>query len=223
MGSWTRRGLLAAGGLIGGGLVLGVALAPRRLSVKGDAAAITTWVRIGADNRVTVFVPHCDVGQGAQTGLAMMLAEEMDAAWNQVDIQEAPALPHYANGYMVTGLVLGLTPPAILGRVSDAAALALAELVGLQVTGGSASIRITGEMGMRVAGAAARQMLIQAAATRWGVPTADCMAKDGAVMHAASGRRLEARRRRGSIFRRRRTARRNTGSIPCCQGWCTPP
>ena len=53
------------------------------------------------DNLVTVLVPHCEMGQGAQTALAMMAAEEMDADWNLVRVKEAPALDAYANAYMV--------------------------------------------------------------------------------------------------------------------------
>jgi len=190
MGKWTRRGLLAAGGLVGGGLVLGVAVAPNRLRIKGDTQALNTWVKITPDNRITVLVPHCEMGQGAQLGLAMMAADEMDADWDQVSAQEAPALPDYANEYIVRGLVLQMMPPAILGRVVDDAALAAAELIGLQVTGGSGSVRTTGDLGMRLAGAAARDMLVRAAAARWGVTEQSCAAARSVVTHVASGRSL---------------------------------
>ena len=186
---WTRRGFLAAGGLVGGGLVLGFAFAPNRLAMKGgDKAALNTWIKITPDNRVTVLVPHCDIGQGSQTGLAMMAAEEMDADWALVGVEEAPALPDYANEYIVRGLMLGGGSPAVLTRPVDAATLALVEVMGLQLTGGSASIRTTGELGMRVAGAGARAMLIEAAATRWGVAPESCTAASSSVRHAASGR-----------------------------------
>jgi len=188
MGKWTRRGLLAAGGLLGGGLVLGVAVAPNRLRIKGDAQAINTWVKITPDNRITVLVPHCEMGQGAQLGLAMMAADEMDADWDLVRVQEAPALPAYANEYIVRGLVLQTVPPAILGRLVDDVALAAAEMIGLQVTGGSGSVRTTGDLGMRVAGAAARDMLVRAAASRWGVMPESCAVARSVVTHVASGR-----------------------------------
>jgi isoquinoline 1-oxidoreductase beta subunit len=187
---WTRRGFIAAGGLVGGGLALGIAFAPNRLRIKGDDKALNTWVKITPDNRVAVLVPHCDMGQGSQTGLAMMLAEEMDADWSLVGVQEAPALPAYANEYLVRGMLLGTAPPLILGREVDDAVLGLTALMGLQVTGGSASIRFTGELGLRTAGAAARAMLIQAAATRWGVSTDACSAERSTVRHEASGRVL---------------------------------
>jgi isoquinoline 1-oxidoreductase subunit beta len=188
LGTYTRRGFLAAGGLIGGGLVLGIAVAPNRLGIKGDRQAITTWLKITPDNRVTVLVPHCDIGQGSQTALAMMLAEELDADWSLVSAQEAPAIPAYANEYLVRGFVLGFIPPAVLPRSMDDVSLGIADLVGLQLTGGSASVRMTGEMGMRTAGAAARIMLVQAAATRWDVAPGDCTTSLSIVRHGASGR-----------------------------------
>jgi isoquinoline 1-oxidoreductase beta subunit len=188
--TWTRRGFIAAGGLVGGGLALGIAFAPNRLGIKGDDKALNTWVKITPDNRVTVLVPHCDMGQGSQTGLAMMLAEELDADWSLVGVQEAPALPAYANEYLVRGMLLGAAPPLILGRAVDDAVLGLTALMGLQITGGSASIRFTGELGMRTAGAAARAMLIQAAAARWGVSAGSCSAAQSMVRHAPSGRML---------------------------------
>ena len=190
LGTYTRRGFLAAGGLIGGGLVLGVAFAPNRLAIKGEPTDLNTWLRITPDSRVTVIVPHCDMGQGAHTALAMMLAEELDADWTQVGIEEAPALPAYANEYIVRGLLLGDAVPAFLGHAVDAATYGLVDFMALQITGGSGSVRTTGEMGMRVAGAGARAMLVQAAAARWNVTEDSCNVSAGMVRHAASSRML---------------------------------
>ncbi len=88
MGKWTRRAFIGTGTLVGGGFVLGVAgaaLAPSRHSVVSDGAAekgeLTTWITVTPDNLVTVLVPHCEMGQGSQTALAMMAAEEMEAQW----------------------------------------------------------------------------------------------------------------------------------------------
>ena len=184
----TRRGLLVAGGLVGGGLILGVSFPPDRLADKGDPGDLNTWLKITPDNRVTVLVPHCDFGQGAHTALAMMLAEELDADWARVSVQEAPALPEYANGYLVRGFVLGGLPRNVLPASIDAATFALSEIMGLQITGGSASVRMTGEFGMRKAGAGARAMLLQAAAARWNVPQDSLTVKAGRISHPASGR-----------------------------------
>ena len=107
MRKWTRRAFIGAGTLVGGGFVLGVggiAFSPSRHSVLGDEGAgaeqLTTWILITPDNIVTVLVPHCEMGQGSQTALAMMAAEEMNADWNLVRVKEAPALGAYANAYM---------------------------------------------------------------------------------------------------------------------------
>ena len=61
---------------------------------------LNTWITVSPDNVVTILVPHCEMGQGAQQALAMMAAEEMDADWTLVRVTEAPALDAYANGYV---------------------------------------------------------------------------------------------------------------------------
>ena len=98
----------------------------------------------------------------------MMAAEELEADWSLVRVQEAPALDAYANGYIVRAAG-GNYVPAVLGRGVDYGAYKLAEWFGFQVTGGSTAVRSTGEYGMRVAGAAAKDMLLAAAAHQWGV------------------------------------------------------
>lgn len=194
MNKWTRRTFIGAGTVAGGGFLLGVAgftFAPGRHSlVLADAAAkgqLTTWITITPDNVVTILVPHCEMGQGSLTALAVMAADELDADWSQVRVQEAPALDAYANGYIVRAAG-GNYVPAVLGRGIDYGAFKLAEWFGFQVTGGSTAVRGTGEYGMRVAGAAARQMLITAAARQWNVRPSDCDARDSRVTHSASGR-----------------------------------
>ena len=192
MGKWTRRAFIGTGSLVGGGLVLGVAgvaLAPSRHGlVSSDAAEkgeLTTWITVTPDNLTTILVPHCEMGQGAQTALAMMAAEEMEAAWELVQIKEAPALDAYANAYLLRAFT-GDSIPAPLGRAIDYGAYRLASWFGTQVTGGSMAVRGTG-FGMCIAGAAAKEMLLAAAAERFGVPVSECAAADSRVMHAASG------------------------------------
>jgi isoquinoline 1-oxidoreductase beta subunit len=183
--------------LLGGGLAIGVGeflFAPNRLSIAPPAEAngvrLTTWIKIAADNTVTVVVPHCEMGQGSQTGLAMMLAEELDADWNTIRVEEAPAQDEFAAGYMVRGFGMGGSdPPPSMLRGLNHLTYKVADWMGLQVTGGSASIRFTGEYGMRVAGASAKHMLLQAAAARWNATPADCVAKLSRVEHAATGKR----------------------------------
>jgi len=191
---WTRRAFVGAGTIAGGGFLLGVAgftFAPGRHSlVSADAGAkgqLTTWITITPDNIVTILIPHCEMGQGTPTALAMMAAEELEADWSLVRVQEAPALDAYANGYIIR-TAGGNYVPAVLGRGVDYGAYKLAEWFGFQVTGGSTAVRSTGEYGMRVAGAAAKEMLLTAAALQWGVGAAECTAKGSTVTHAASGR-----------------------------------
>src|SRR4051812_3572803 len=83
----TRRGFIAAGGLAAGGLVLGVFGSESQPRSADSASATTasgsvgvlTWIEIRSDNQITALVPHCEMGQGALTGLGMMLAEELEA------------------------------------------------------------------------------------------------------------------------------------------------
>lgn len=194
MGKWTRRAFIGAGSLVGGGFVLGVAgvaLAPSRHSVVSDDAAakgeLTTWIAVTPDNKVTILIPHCEMGQGSQTALAMMAAEEMEADWSLVQVKEAPALGAYANAYLVRPYV-GDSMPAPFVRAFDYGTYRVARWFGLQVTGGSTAVRGTGRYGMSVAGAAAREMLVAAAARRFGVNVSDCNARNSRVVHEASGK-----------------------------------
>jgi isoquinoline 1-oxidoreductase beta subunit len=197
MGKWTRRAVITAGSLVGGGLALGVggiAFAPNRIGVlpKGDgkeATQLTTWLKIAPDNTVTAVVPHCEMGQGVHTALTMMLAEELDADWNLVRMEEAPAEEIYANGYIARVFVPGMGDvPKFTERFVDWGTYRLTRLMDLQVTGGSSSVRGTGFLGMRVAGGAARTMLIEAAAKRWNVPVGECETKLSSVIHPGSNR-----------------------------------
>jgi isoquinoline 1-oxidoreductase beta subunit len=154
----------------GAGLVIGLFL-PRLPGVaeadllaeaaQGAAApfAPNAFLRIGRDNTVTVLSKHLEMGQGVYTGLATLVAEELDADWSQMRVEGAPADPkQYAN-------------------------LAF----GMQGTGGSTSIA-NSYLQLREAGAAARAMLVGAAAASWGVPAAEVTVKAGVLTHA-SGKR----------------------------------
>jgi isoquinoline 1-oxidoreductase beta subunit len=194
MKKWTRRTFIGAGTVAGGGFLLGVAgftFAPgRHALVSADAAEkgqLTTWITVSPDGLTTILIPHCEMGQGTPTALAMMAAEELDADWSLVRVQEAPAMDAYANGYIVRAAG-GNYVPAVLGRGVDYGAYKIAEWFGFQVTGGSTAVRSTGEYGMRVAGAAAREMLLAAAAQQWNVSAGECVAQRSRVSHQASGR-----------------------------------
>lgn len=193
MKKWTRRAFIGAGSVVGGGLVLGVvdlAFAPSRHSLVSDDAAntgqLTTWITVTPDNLVTIIVPHCEMGTGALTALPMMAAEEMEADWSLVRVKEAPALDEYANGYIVRAMMGDLPRPFVRGF--DYTAYRAMRWFGLMASGGSWSVSGTGVFGMTVAGAAAKEMLLGAAAERFGVAVGECTASRSRVVHAASGR-----------------------------------
>jgi isoquinoline 1-oxidoreductase beta subunit len=196
MNKWTRRGFITAGVVGGTALVVGIAIRPGNrnaalapLVASGDEALVNAWVKIDRDNRVTAIVPHAEMGQGAHSALAQMLADELDARWEDVSILEAPAADEYANYPLAKGfLAAGLTIPRVLVPTVDGALLKATELMHLQITGGSLSVRATGVYGMRIGGAAAKELLLAAAAEVWQVPVTELSGKDGQVIHAASGR-----------------------------------
>ncbi|MDP6828415.1 MAG: xanthine dehydrogenase family protein molybdopterin-binding subunit [Kiritimatiellia bacterium] len=196
MGKWTRRAFVTTGIVAGGGLVVGVAIRPGHRAaelaplVAGEGESlVTAWVKIAADNTVTAIVPHSEMGQGAQTALAQMLADELDASWQDVRLLQAPAEDEYANYMLGKGFLLSDAKilEALVPTI-DGVFLQLTKALHLQITGGSSSIRATGMHGMRVAGAAARDLLLTAAADHWEVAKSELTASDGKITHTASNR-----------------------------------
>jgi isoquinoline 1-oxidoreductase subunit beta len=151
----SRRFLLKAGAAAAGGLVIGIRLpAFDRVAEAAEAAPnLTAWLSIAPDNTVIVMVPSAEMGQGVATALPMLIAEELEVDWQQVRIALAPSNPAYANPQFHT-----------------------------QATGGSRSVRGFFEP-LRQAGAAAREMLRHAAASRWGVAAEACQAAHGRISH----------------------------------------
>jgi isoquinoline 1-oxidoreductase beta subunit len=158
----NRRDLLRGAGLtlamVGTGPLLSAC------STSDDAMATLVpnqFLRIDADSKVTLVSPNTEVGQGAYTGLATLVAEELDADWGQIVVEGAPAdVKLYGN-------------PAFGGA--------------MQGTGGSTTVSAYWEP-MRKAGATARAMLVQAAAAKWSVPAAEITISKGIVSHTGSGR-----------------------------------
>lgn len=135
-------------------------------------------------------MPRSEMGQGVHTALAMLVAEELEVAWEQVGIESAPPGRVYAN----TVLLHAVLPfqPDDDGWIARTARWGLAHssvMLSLNITGGSTSVRAAWDP-MRWAGASAREVLRATAAREWKVPLQDCSAADGTVAHAASGRRL---------------------------------
>ena len=150
----SRRAFLQSGGA----LVLGFALPLSGRAADPAVFQPGAWLRIAADNRVTVVCGSSEMGQGVLTSIPMLLAEELDADWKLVQVEQAPVDKAYAN-------------PAF----------------GMQATGGSATIRGHWTP-LREAGAAARQMLLAAAAERWTVDVAQLSTADS-VVSGPGGRR----------------------------------
>lgn len=196
MGKWTRRAFITAGVAAGGVVVFGVAI--RRGNRSDEVAALVAedgetlfdiWLKIAPDNTITAIIPHAEMGQGVHTALAMMLADELDADWSGLRIDEAPADPEYANYALARGYAAGdVEFPAWLIDTVDGLFLVATKAMGLQITGGSLSVRTTGQIAMRVAGAAAREALMNAAARNWQVSVDELTTRDSVVHHLTSGR-----------------------------------
>src|SRR2546422_8617052 len=151
-----RREFLKFSLAAGGGLLIGFSLPGADMFATAQAQSTTSFmpnafVRIGTDERVTVIVNHSEMGQGVYTSLPMLLAEELDADWNKVGFESAPVDAKYNH-----------------------------PLFGMQMTGGSSSVW-SGFEQFRQAGAAARAMLVAAAAQQWNVEPSKCRTDSGAV------------------------------------------
>jgi isoquinoline 1-oxidoreductase beta subunit len=159
--SFIKAAAGAAGGLLlgfhipeGGAAVVEAQFGPPR----NAAVTPNAFIRIGTDDVVTLIIHKPDNGQGTETSIAMLLAEELECDWSRIRTEFAPI------------------DPALYGGP-------------LQGTFGSLAIRTSYEP-MRRTGAAAKQMLVQAAAARWGVEAGQCRAENGAMINLTSGARL---------------------------------
>src|SRR5256886_6905983 len=158
----TRREFLETAAVAGAGLVIGFHIPAGARFGPPPAAPFTpnAWLRINPDESVLVMVDRSEMGQGVTTSLPMLLAEELEADWSKIRIDFAPADKAYIN-----------------------------PMFGMQGTGGSTSVRAA-YTPLRKAGAAAREMLLSAAAETGGVDKSTCRAEKGAEVHAPSNRRL---------------------------------
>ncbi|MEO7151017.1 MAG: molybdopterin cofactor-binding domain-containing protein, partial [Burkholderiaceae bacterium] len=190
-----RRTVLLGGVGAVGALVIGwSALPPRQRLLPtqdrpavADQSALNGWVRIGSDDSVTILMCKTEMGQGAHTGLAMLLAEELDADWSKVRVEAAPIDAIYNNlATTVDGLPFHPDDDGVLKNVAGWLTAKTMREVGVMVTGGSSSIKDLWQP-MREAGASARAMLVGAAAAQWGVAPAECSVTSGTVAHP-SGR-----------------------------------
>jgi isoquinoline 1-oxidoreductase subunit beta len=193
-----RRAFLIGGAaIVGGGLfALQIADSSARkralaLTGKPGEGSFAAWIKIAADDSVTLYSPHIDFGQGSHTALAQMAADELDADWSKVKVEQAPADGAFANaalGRFFIGEMGGI--PRIANAMPASWISMAARSMPLQLTGGSSALRATGQHGFRVIGAAARMALIEEAASRLGVPTAELTTANSKVTHAKSGKSL---------------------------------
>ena len=195
-GKWTRRGFITAGTLAGGALLVAVAIRPGHIEkkmakyVEGEGESlVTAFVKIGQDNKITAIIPHSEMGQGVLTALGAMLCEEMDVAFEDLDIIEAPAEKDYANFVLAREFIAGgKSIPPMLQDTVNGVFLAATKAIGLQITGGSASVRFTGASAIQTAGAAARELLMKAAAKAWDAPLSEISTQNAVIYHKATGR-----------------------------------
>lgn len=194
----SRRRFLLAGAALGGGLLVGCGAptpqdrlgSPDVLPVREGHVALNGWVRIATDGTVTVAVPRAEMGQGVFTALPLLLAEELDADWDDVRAEPAPVDRIYANqAMMLNALPFGVEEEGWVVRAGAAVMERLGSVLSLQATGGSSSIRDAWGP-LRVAGATARAMLVEAAARRWQVEARACRTEAGRVIHPDGQRKL---------------------------------
>jgi isoquinoline 1-oxidoreductase beta subunit len=157
----NRRWFLGSAAAIGGGLSLGFRIPPGLAAEQGadSPPEINAWVVVKPDDTVVVRIARSEMGQGTLTGLAQLVAEELECDWSKVTTE-----------YPTPGQ--NLARKRVWGNFS---------------TGGSRGIRESNEY-VRQGGAAARDMLVRAAAAAWGVPPDECSAANSIVTHKASGR-----------------------------------
>lgn len=157
----SRREFLKTSAMAGGGLIIGFTLpgTSRLAQAAGKEAQINAYLRIAPNNAITVVCGLSEMGQGVHTAIPMLVAEELDADWSRVRVEQAGVDKAFVN-----------------------------PIFGIQATGGSTAVRGHWEP-MRKAGAAARAMLIAAAAESWKADAADCRTERGMVIHK-SGKKL---------------------------------
>ncbi len=150
--SLSRRSFLKLTGVAGGGLALAISFSPQGFAqsgTNGGLAQLNAFVRVSPDGKIYIYAVNPEIGQGVKTALPMVIAEELDARWDDVVVEQAP-----------------------IDRV-----------YGSQSAGGSRSVPSTWDP-LRQAGAAARALLVAAAAQRWNVSPASLRTENSAVINA---------------------------------------
>jgi len=161
----TRRSFVFGASAAAGGLILSsLSASAQGVAARGAGATgseVTVWVVISPDDQVTIRVARSEFGQGVMTSLPMLVAEELECDWSKVQAEYAPVAEHLARG----------------------------RAWGNMVTTDSVSVRTSHEY-LRRAGAQARTMLLEEAASRWACPVSECSARDSVITHGPTTRRF---------------------------------
>lgn len=193
MGKILRRTILVSGtALVGGGLYLGWTLTrphPNPLEGTGpkDAIAMNAFLRLDPDGMVTIALPRAEMGQAVTTSLALLVAEELDVDVDQIRVEAAPVAPQYVNVTLIMeSMTLHAEGEGLGARATRWGVRKVAEVMQLQLTGGSSSVRDAFGP-MREAGATVREILKAAAAAEWGVPASELRTESGKVINTNNG------------------------------------
>ena len=186
-GKIARRTFLIGSAAVAGGVAFGIYAYKRTptnplLRNLGDGqAALTPYVRLDQSG-VTIITPRADVGQGAYSVQAALVAEELDLPWEQIKVDPGPPSAAYYNGKVLAeGLPFAATDNGLLARNARVLGDVGGKFLGLQITGGSSTVPDAYEK-LRVAGAVAREVLLLAAARQTGIAKADLRTRNGAVV-----------------------------------------
>lgn len=189
-----RRTFLLLGTAGVGALVVGWGMLPprQRLLPKDEPfktapgeVALNGWIKISSNGAVTLALARAEMGQGVSTALPMLLAEELGCDWGSVRVVEAPLDSIYANAEVwVDSLPFHPDNDGSMRRGADWVVRKVGRMLGLSVTGGSSSVKDAWEP-LRIAGASAREMLVQAAAQTFSVPASECKVMNGFVVAGA--------------------------------------
>lgn len=196
IGKIARRTFLVGAAAVAGGVAFGYYkynkpfANPLKDDLAEGEATFNPFIKIATDNTITIIAPRAEMGQGAYTTLAAMVAEELDVRLDQVTIEHGPASPAYYNAAaMADGAPFPLFDQGMVAESVRAVMGVVGKFLALQMTGGSSSMK-DGFEKMRLAGATAREMLKAAAAQQLGVPASSLKTADATVTDPASGKSL---------------------------------
>jgi len=194
IGKIARRTFLFGMAAVAGGVAVGYYYyrRPYPNPLEGELAegevTFNPYLKIGSDNTITVIAPRAEMGQGISTTLAAFVAEELDVTLDRLTVEHGPPSYAYYNAAMLEeGAGFNFWDDSFTAETVRGLMGAAGKMLGLQATGGSTAAR-DGFDRMRQAGAAARIMLIEAAAARLGVPARDLATDNGTIVHKASNR-----------------------------------